>query len=216
LVWAAAGHGELHGAGVWLHAGRHRWLATPIVIGSLVAGSVLLAAFVLVELRITDPVLDLRLFRNYAFTIANVLLWVCSAVFFTSLFLVPIFFERVEDLSAITTSEIVIAQGLSMAVGLAISGRLYNRVGPRVLAVIAAMLVAVSMIGFTRLTVTTTGAGLQLWLILRGLGLGLLIQPLQTLTISVVSTEQMARATSLTNWTRNVASLLGWLSSPAT
>jgi hypothetical protein len=53
------------------------------------------------------------------------------------------------------------------------------------------------MLGFTRLTVTTTGADLQLWLILRGLGLGLFIQPLQTLSVSVVSRQQMARATSL-------------------
>jgi EmrB/QacA subfamily drug resistance transporter len=189
-------------------AGTDGW-GTPIVIGSLVAGSVLLVAFVLVELRSTDPVLDLRLFRNYAFTVGNVLLWVSSAVFFASLFLVPVFFERVEDLSALTTGEIVIAQGLAMAVGLAFSGRLYNRIGPRVLAVIGAILVAVSMIGFTRLTITTTGADLQLWLVLRGLGLGLFIQPLQTLAVSVVSTEQMARATSLTNSTRTVASALG-------
>jgi len=139
-----------------------------------------------------------------AFTIANVLAWVSSAVFFASLFLVPVFFERVENLSALATGEIVIGQGLAMAVGLAISGRLYNRWGPRALAVIGAMLVTASMFGFTRLTVTTTGADLQLWLILRGLGLGLFIQPLQTLAVSVVSREQMARATSLRNSTTTV------------
>jgi EmrB/QacA subfamily drug resistance transporter len=152
-------------------AGTDGW-DKPTVIGSLIAGCVPLVAFVLVELFVKDPVLDLRLFRRYTFTIANALIWVSSAVFFASLFLVPVFFERVEQLSALTTAEIVIAQGLAMAVGLAISGGFYNRVGPRVLAVIGAMLVTVSMVGFTRLTVTTTGADLQPWLILRGLGLG--------------------------------------------
>ena len=189
-------------------AGTDGW-GNPTVIGELVAGSVMLVAFVLVELLVKDPVMDIRLFRSYTFTVANVLSWVSSAVFFGSLFLLPVFFERVENLSALTTGEIVIAQGLAMAVGLAISGRLYNRVGPRVLAVIGAILVSVSMFGFTRLTATTTGADLQLWLILRGLGLGLFIQPLQTLTVSVVSTQQMARATSLTNSTRTVAGAIG-------
>jgi EmrB/QacA subfamily drug resistance transporter len=181
----------------------------PTVIGSLVAGSFLLVAFVLVELLVTDPVLDLRLFRSYTFTIANVLAWVSSAVFFASLFLVPFFFERVEHLSALTTGETVIAQGLAMAIGLAFSGGLYNRVGPRLLAVIGATLITVSMVGFTRLTVTTTGTDLQLWLILRGLGLGLFIQPLQTLSVSVVSRQQMARATSLRNSTTTVANAVG-------
>ena len=121
----------------------------------------------------------------------------------------PVFFERVEQLSALTTGEIVISQGLAMAVGLAISGRLYNRVGPRALAVTGAMLVTVSIVGFIRLTVTTTGADLQLWLILRGLGLGLFIQPLQTLSVSVVSRQQMARATSLRNSTTTVVNAVG-------
>ena len=59
-----------------------------------------------------------------------------------------------------------------MAVGLAIGGRLYNRVGPRILAVTGGLAIAtISMIGFTRLDISTTGADLQLWLILRGLGL---------------------------------------------
>ena len=189
-------------------AGTDGW-SSPTVIGGLLAGSVLLIAFVLVELFVKDPVLDLRLFRNSTFTITNLLAWVSSAVFFASLFLVPVFFERVEQLSALTTGEIVIAQGLAMAVGLAISGRLYNRVGPRALAVIGAILVAGSMVGFTRLTSTTTGADLQLWLIMRGLGLGLFMQPLQTLTVSMVSTEQMAKATSLTSATQTVAGALG-------
>ncbi|HEY0753181.1 MAG TPA: DHA2 family efflux MFS transporter permease subunit [Ktedonobacteraceae bacterium] len=189
-------------------AGIDGWGA-PIVIGSLLAGSVLLVAFILVELLSKDPVMDLRLFRSYTFTVANVLVWISSAVFFGSIFLLPVFFERVEQLSALTTGEIVIAQGLAMAVGLAISGRLYNRVGPRALAVVGAILVTVSIFGFTRLTVTTTGADLQIWLILRGLGLGLFMQPLQTLTVSVVSRQQMARATSLTNSTRTVAGAIG-------
>ena len=189
-------------------AGTDGW-GTPIVISSLMGGGVLLVAFVVVELFVTDPVLDLRLFRSSTFTIATVLIWVSSAVFFAGLFLVPVFFERVENLSALTTGEIVISQGLAMAVGLAISGRLYNRVGPRMLAVIGAILVAVSMVGFTRLTAMTTGASLQLWFILRGLGLGLFIQPLQTLSVSVVSRQQMARATSLRNSTTTVASAVG-------
>src|SRR5215469_6016400 len=189
-------------------AGADGW-GTPTVTGALVVGSVLLVAFILVELRVTDPVLDLRLFRNYTFTVANVLAWVSSAMFFASLFLLPAFFERVQNLSALTTGEIVIAQGLAMAVGLAFSGRLYNRVGPRPLVVIGAMLVTVSLVGFTHLTTTTSGADLQLWLILRGLGLGLFIQPLQTLSVSVVSHQQMARATSLRNSTTTVVNAVG-------
>jgi predicted MFS family arabinose efflux permease len=141
--------------------------------------------------------------------ISNFLIWATTAILFGSIFLLPFFFEKVEGLSSMLTGEILISQGLAMAAGLAIGGRLYNRVGPRILSFVGIALVAVSMLGFTRLDVTTTGADLQVWLILRGIGLGLVAQPLQTLAVSVVSNKQMAKASSLMSSTKLVAGAIG-------
>jgi EmrB/QacA subfamily drug resistance transporter len=189
-------------------AGTNGW-GDRTVISFLVAGGVLLIACIIVELLVKDPVIDIRLFRNYTFTIGNVLIWATTAVLFGSVFLLPPFFERVEGLSALTTGEIMISQGLAMAVGLALSGKLYNIVGPRILSVVGAALVAASMVGFIHLTVTTTGMDVQIWLILRGLGLGLIGQPLQTLAVSVVSKKRMAKASSLMNSTKIVFGAVG-------
>jgi EmrB/QacA subfamily drug resistance transporter len=189
-------------------AGANGWGNTT-VIAFLVAGGILLIAFMIVELLVKDPVMDVRLFRSYTFTIANILIWVTSAVLFGSIFLLPFFFENVQGLSAETTGIILISQGLAMAVGLGIGGKLYNLVGPRILAVVGSAIVALSMIGFTHLDVTTTGASLQIWLILRGLGLGLIGSPLQTLAVSVVSNKQMAKASSLMSSTKTVFGAVG-------
>ncbi len=189
-------------------AGSYGW-KDAAVLGFLAGGGVLLIAFVAVELRVKDPVMDVRLFRSYTFMMANLLTWVTVGVLFGSLFLVPVFFEQVEGLSALSTGEILISQGLAMAVGLAVSGKLYNHVGPRILVVAGSALVAISMLGFTRLTVTTSGADAQLWLILRGVGLGLVGQPLQTLAVSVVSNQQMAKASSLINSTKTLFGAVG-------
>jgi EmrB/QacA subfamily drug resistance transporter len=189
-------------------AGSQGW-GDGTVIEYLVAGGLLLVAFLIVELLVKDPVIDIRLFRSYTFSMANILIWVTTAVLFGSIFLLPFFFENVEGLSSMTTGEILIAQGLAMAIGLAASGKMYNLVGPRLLSVVGAMMVAASMFGFTSLTVTTTGASLQIWLVLRGLGLGLVGVPLQTLAVSVVSNEQMAKASSLMSSTKVVFGAVG-------
>ncbi|MEO6893237.1 MAG: DHA2 family efflux MFS transporter permease subunit [Ktedonobacteraceae bacterium] len=189
-------------------AGSRGW-GDPLVISFLSVGSVLLIAFIIVELRVKDPVMDVRLFSNYTFTMANILQWVTVAVLFGSLFILPLFFENVQGLSSLSTGGILISQGLAMAVGLAIGGKLYNRVGPRILAVAGLAIAAISMIGFTRLDISTTGVDMQLWLILRGLGLGLVAQPLQTLAVSVVSNRQMAKATSLISSTKVVFGAVG-------
>jgi EmrB/QacA subfamily drug resistance transporter len=189
-------------------AGTRGW-GDALVVSFLIAGTVLLIAFILVELRVKDPVMDVRLFRSYTFTMANILQWATTGVLFGSLFILPLFFESVQGLTALSTGEVLITQGLAMAVGLAIGGKVYNRVGPRVLAVAGLAIAAISMIGFTRLDTGTTGADLQLWLILRGLGLGLVAQPLQTLAVSVVSNRQMAKASSLISSTKVVFGAVG-------
>jgi EmrB/QacA subfamily drug resistance transporter len=189
-------------------AGTYGWSDFNVLL-FLAIGIVLLSACVVIELRVPDPVIDLQLFRSYTFTVGNILIWATTAILFGSIFLVPPFFEHVEGLSSLSTGVIMISQALAMGVGVALSGKLYNIVGPRLLSVIGAILVAVSMIGFIHLTTTTSGQDVQLWLIVRGLGLGLVGQPLQTLAVSVVSKQQMAKASSLMSSTKTLFGTLG-------
>ena len=179
------------------------------VLVSLIGSCVILAAFVMTELRANDPVLDVRLFLNYTFSIANVLLWALIAFLFGSLFLLPFFFEHVQGLSPLSAGICLIAQGLGGAVGVSLSGTLYNRIGPRTLATIGFVLLTVGTFGLTQLTVSTTGLSLQGWFILRGLGLGFVNIPLQTLALSVASNKAMARASSLVTVTRLVFGAIG-------
>jgi EmrB/QacA subfamily drug resistance transporter len=179
------------------------------VLAFLVGGGVVLVAFAITELRVRDPVMDVRLFLNYTFSIANLLSWALAAFLFGSLFLLPFFFERVQGLTPLSTGEILLLQGLASAAGVVISGGLYNRVGPRIMAVVGFALVTVGTIGVARVTVSTTGLSLQWWLFMRGLGLGLANIPMRTLALSDVSNKAMARASSLVNVTRQVFSAVG-------
>lgn len=60
------------------------------VVRYLIIGGGLLLLFVVNELLVKDPVLDVRLFLNYTFTMANLLMWAVSAFLFGTLFLLPI------------------------------------------------------------------------------------------------------------------------------
>jgi EmrB/QacA subfamily drug resistance transporter len=181
----------------------------PTVLAFLIAGGVLLLTFVIVELFVSDPVMDLRLFLNYTFTIANVLMWSISALLFGSLLLIPFFFESVRHQTALSTGEILISQGLAAALATIISGRFYNVIGPRIMAVFGFAMITAGTYGLTLFSVNTTGADLQVWLVLRGIGLGFTNIPMQTLAVSVVSNRAMARASSLINVTRQIAGALG-------
>jgi len=189
-------------------AGQKGW-TDPTVIEFLVAGGVLLAAFVVNELLVSDPVMDVRLFLNRTFTMSNILMWGVSALLFGSFILLPVFFENVQGRTPLNTGEILILQGLAAAVATVIAGRLYNTVGPRTLAVIGFALIAAGTYGFTNLSTNTDPLSLQIWLIMRGFGLGFTNIPLQTLAVSVVTNRAMARASSLINVMRQVFGAVG-------
>ena len=185
-------------------AGSLGW-SDATVLTSLLIGIALLAVFVAVELRVSDPVLDLRLFMNATFTLSNSLLWFVISVFFGGLFLLPLFFENVGGNTALTTGTFLIGQGLGLGVGTTVAGVLYNRMGPRLLTVFGLLLLIGGTYGVTQIDVHTTGQALQIWLVLRGLGAGFVYQPIQTLSLSVVSNKGMAKASSLVNVMRQVA-----------
>jgi EmrB/QacA subfamily drug resistance transporter len=189
-------------------AGTKGW-GDRTVLAYIVVGAVVLVGFVIVELLVKDPVIDVRLFTTYTFTVANLLMWVVVAVLFGALFLLPLFFENVQGNSALTAGEFLIVQGLATGVGMALAGALYNRVGPRALALVGLSLLIVGSYGLTRIDLTTSGQSLQIWLALRGLGLGMVNTPLQTLALSAVSNRAMAKASSLVTVTRQVAGAIG-------
>lgn len=184
-------------------AGTRGW-GDPAVLVSIVAGILVLGLLVVAELRASEPVLDVRLFRNPTFVRAMAILWIVSALYYGGLFLIPFFFERVQGLSPLTSGEIMIVQGVGAAVGIGVGGELYNKLGPRRLIAVGTALLAISSLGFTRLGVGSTGLSLQLWLLLRGLGLGVTNTPVQNLALSVVHRHDLGRGSSLVNVTRQV------------
>jgi hypothetical protein len=171
---------------------------------ALAAGIVVLCVLTLAELRTEEPVLDVRLFRNPTFARAMAILWIASAFYYGGLFRFPFFFERVQGLSALAAGEIMIIQGVGAAIGIGLGGELYNQIGPRRLITVGTVLLAVSSIGFARLSLGSTALALQVWLLLRGLGLGITNTPVQNFALSVVNRHDLGRGSSQVNVTRQV------------
>ncbi len=191
--------GTLYGWGYWL------------VWALLGLGVVLLAAFAVYELRHDDPVLDLRIFTHSDFTLSSLVTWLISVVIFGSLLLLPIFLQQVRlpNLNALDAGLALMPQGLAAAVGITISGQLYNRLGVRNLVLIGAALLLFSSWELSRLTPSTSGWDMLPWLVLRGLGFGMSLIPVQTRALEAVSGPALAKASSLFNVTRQIASSIG-------
>lgn len=192
--------GDLNGWGYWL-------------VWTLVgAGVVVLAGFAFYETKVVkDPVLDLRLFKQYNFLMGSAISWVAAVVVFGSMFLLPVFLEQVRTphLTALDAGLALMPQGIAAAIAIALGGKLYNTLGVRTLAIIGTTLLIGSSFALTYLQPSTDGFWLMPWLIIRGFGFGFTAIPMQTLAIQTVTGPALPKAMSLFNTTRQVASSIG-------
>jgi EmrB/QacA subfamily drug resistance transporter len=182
-----------------LSAGEDRGWTSPLVLVLATVGVVALIAFIFVELPQRQPLLQLRLFGSPIFALAMVINFVTQFSLFGMQYILPLMLQQVHQLGAAATGLVLFPSGIASFITMNISGRIYNRVGPRPLAVSG---LAVLMITTGWLSRLAPGASLILiggLASLRGLAMGLCMMPVQTAAYNTVAREEMTRATALTN-----------------
>lgn len=156
-------------------------------------------AFIRVELRQREPLLQLRLFEKPVFRLGMLLNFVTQFSLFGMQFVLPLMLQQVHRLGAAATGLILFPSGIATFLAMNFSGRVYNRVGPKPLA-IGGLLILL----FTTAMLSRTTPGTSLTLIgalasLRGLAMGLCNMPVQTAAFNTVARDQMTRATAISN-----------------
>jgi EmrB/QacA subfamily drug resistance transporter len=179
-------------------------------IGLLVAGVVLAVAFVLVELRATEPIIPMRLFRNSIFSIANLFGFLIGIAMFGSMIFIPVYLQVVDGMSP-TKSGLAM---LPMVVGIfstsIAAGQLMSRNGRyKIYPILGAGVVIVALLMLSQLTATSPYwyAGLSMYVL--GAGLGFTMQILITVVQNSVNRSDIGVATSSVTFFRQMGGSFG-------
>lgn len=181
----------------------------PRFLGMFLLSAVSLVGWVLVELREKTPLLDLRIFKNFTYTMAAIVYFISTLIMFAALLLLPLFLQNVRGLSPIQTGLLLMPEAVALAFTLIIAGRLYDKIGPAPLIIPGLFGLFYSMWILSSLDVTTSDADLIKILILRGASMGLMALPAFTLALGVHAADAVARASALTNVLRQVFPAFG-------
>jgi MFS family permease len=103
----------------------------------------------------------------------------------------------------------LLPQALVMAVLMPISGRLYDRIGPRWPAVIGLLIVALGTYQMHHITLDTSRTEIMWLLSFRAVGLGLAMMPIFTAGIASIPLTQVSQASAFNNVVRQTSSALG-------
>jgi EmrB/QacA subfamily drug resistance transporter len=182
-----------------LSEGEDRGWGSPVVIILAVVGIVALVGFILVELPQREPLLQLRLFASPMFALGMVINFVTQFSLFGMQYVLPLMLQQVHQLGAAKTGLLLFPSGIFSFLTMNASGRIYNRVGPRPLAISGLAVLLVTTGWLSRLDAQANLILIATLASLRGLAMGLCMMPVQTAAYNTVPRELMTRATALSN-----------------
>jgi EmrB/QacA subfamily drug resistance transporter len=189
--------------------GRDYAWSSPTIVASLTGSVILLAAFIVAELRSAEPLLPLGLFRIPALRASAVLSTLLGMTMFGVLSFLPLFVQVVIGTSATSAGRVLTPLMLGFMVASAFGGRLLLRVGFRVQVALGMALSLPGLFLLTRLDVGSSTLEISRDLVFIGLGFGLVLLACTLAAQNSVSLRQMGTATGIVNFTRQLGGAVG-------
>ena len=205
----------LSGAGLGLvmygvSEGPFKGWGQPIVYTTIAVGTVLLISMIVVELRSSDPLIDLRLFSNSLFRNANIVMGLGSVSFLGVLFLVALFFQDGLHQSALGSGLSTFPEAIGVMLGAqVVTRRLYPTFGPRRVMFGGLVLLAVALALMSLIDTTGELWWMRLLMFVMGYGMAHVFTSSQAAGFATISGPDTARASTLFNALRQLGGAVG-------
>jgi MFS family permease len=174
----------------------------------LIVGIAMLVVFCFYELRQSNPLIEIRVFRDAAFSAAMILNFFIGVALFGSVLLVPLFLQQVQGYGALEAGVVLAAQGLAAALAMPIGGTLTDRFGARQVVPFGLVVLTLCSAWMATLAPDTPRWEIALMVAGRGMGIGLAMIPSMSSAYVTLAPTLIARATSVSNTVQRVASAL--------
>jgi len=190
--------------------GSSQGWTSPLILGLFSGSAVLLAAFLLVEVLVREPMVPLSLFGNRVFSVANVASAVLGFAIVGTLFFLVQFLQNVQGYTAFEAGLRTLPASVGTIAVAPFAGQLTARIGPRLPIVLGALLAATSLfLVTTTLQPDTSYATLWWQIALFGIGCGFVLTPLATAVLSATPPQRSGLGSSILNTCRTVGITLG-------
>ena len=178
-------------------------------LGTIAAGIVLLAGFVLWQRRTASPLVDLALFKSRAFTSGAVLATIASFAMLGLLFSLPQFFSAIGGQDAFGSGLRLLPVIAGLVVGARLAERIARRTGARPVITAGLGLIAVASFAGAFTTATTGYGYVAVWITVTGLGLGLTLPPSLDVAMGALTVSRSGVGNAVLQALRQVGGAIG-------
>ncbi|MFD1031404.1 DHA2 family efflux MFS transporter permease subunit [Metaplanococcus flavidus] len=189
-------------------AGTLGW-SNPIVYITIAVGLVSLVLFILRQLKLEEPLLEIRIYKYPMFALSSVISIALSMSMFSAMILMPIYVQTIKGISPIDSGLLMLPGALIMGMMSPITGRMFDKWGAKVLAIPGLSLVVFTTYLFSQLSLDTSYWQIMLIYSIRMLGISLVMMPVMTNGLNTLPIKEYPHGTAINNTLQQVAGAIG-------
>ncbi len=185
----------------WFGARWIRWASVALVVSFIY--------FVWHSWRDKDTLVDLKVLKDRNFAIGCVLIFLFGVGIYSTVTVLPLFYQELLGYTAFTAGVVVAPRGLGAICGMPVIGFLSNKVDPRLLLTFGFLTFGLTTLYFGNITLDISPTTLLVPILITGFGLSFVFVPISTAAYGTLDNKQIGNASGLFNLMRNVGGSIG-------
>ncbi|MDM8214050.1 MFS transporter [Enterococcus hirae] len=182
------------------------WTNLSTVVAPILVGIILLVIFVLRQLKLKEPFLDVRVFKVKAFTIPTLAIILVMVAMYGVEMMLPTYLQNILGLSPFQSGLTLLGGALFMGILSPVSGFLFNKVGVKRLTLTGFSLLVIGTLPFVFFTIETSQHLIMIIYAIRMIGIALTLMPLTTSAMDALPQSMSAHASAANNTARQIGS----------
>ncbi|MYL48377.1 DHA2 family efflux MFS transporter permease subunit [Halobacillus litoralis] len=189
-------------------AGNQGWTSIDTVTVLLI-GAVTLTLFIRRQLRMHHPMLEFRVFKYPVFAITTVIAMITFLGLIGAETLIPLYMQDMRDFSAFESGLALLPGAVITAFMSPITGRIFDKIGARLLAVVGLTIITGATLAFSFLNIETTFTTITVLYAIRMFGLSMVMMPVTTAGLNQLPKKLIPHGAAMSNTMRMVAASVG-------
>lgn len=206
IIYSTIGFGSLlYG---FSEAGNKGWGSTEIVT-MFIVGTVFIIFFILRELRMKAPMLNLEVLKYPTYTLTTVINMIVMMSLYGGMILLPLYLQNLRGFSALDSGLLLLPGALVMGALGPVAGKLLDTIGIKPLAIFGIGIMTYATWELSKLNMDTTYLHIMWIYIVRSFGMAFIMMPIMTAGMNALPPRLISHGNAFVNTMRQLAGSIG-------
>lgn len=189
-------------------AGDRGW-NDPWVYGTIIVGIISLVSMIARQIRMKEPMLEFRIFKYPMFALASAISIVLAIALFSGMILLPIYIQNIRGFSPFDAGLLMLPGALVMGIMSPITGHLFDKYGPKTLALVGLTITIITSYFFSKLDMNVSYTYLMVLFSIRAFGMSMVMMPIMTNGLNQLPEKDYPHGTAMNNTLQQVSGAIG-------